>query len=85
MTYIYVMGLICAYGKTLNNYCVRSEKIISIGYILAENQANEKILHMTYIYVTVSWEQHVMTYIYVIRRERVKRGPLKRPLHQQYL
>ena len=59
------MGLICAYNKTLNNECVKSEKIISIGYILAENQANEKILHMTYIYVTVSWEQHVMTYIYM--------------------
>ena len=72
MTYIYVMGLICAYGKALNEDSVKGEKNISIGKILAEKQAVEKNLHMTYIYVTVSWEQHVMTYIYVIRRERVK-------------
>ena len=71
MTYIYVMGLICAYGIASNEDSVKGEKIISIRKILAEKQAVEKKLHMTYIYVTVSWEQHVMTYIYVIRRERV--------------
>ena len=74
MTYIYVMGLIGAYYKALNDDSVKGEKIISIGKILAEKQANENFLHMTYIYVTASWEQHVMTYIYVIRRERVNLG-----------
>ena len=71
MTYIYVMGLICAYDKAFNKDSVKGENNISIGKILAEIQAFEKFLHMTYIYVTVSWEQHVMSYMYVIRRERV--------------
>ena len=72
------MGLICAYGKALKEDSVKGEKNISIGKMRAEKQAVESFLDMTCIYVTVSWEQHVMTYIYiyiyVIRRERVKVG-----------
>ena len=71
MTYIYVMGLICAYGKALNEDSLKGEKNISIGKILSEKQAVEKFLHMTCVYVTVSWEQNGMKYIYVIHRERV--------------
>ena len=71
MTYIYVMGLICAYGEALNEDSVKGEKNISIGTILAEKQAVEKNLQLTYIYATMSWVQHVMISIYVIRSERV--------------
>ena len=50
MTYIYVMGLICAYDKALNEDSVWGEKIISIGKILAEKQAVEKkITHDIYM------------------------------------